>query len=421
MIGEENDNDNNNDNYFNIKLNSNITAYSISAFNDDASTYLGVKSVNEEQSIRESEINDKKQKNKNNKFKKKKSFSSITESVGSESDSSKEKKKSSNKINKQKKVNEEKKNYNKENDKKDEQIETLFEWDGGGELVYITGSFCDWKDFYKMNKNKDGKFHLSLFLPRGFHQYKFKVDENWEYSKNHPKFEENGNINNFIDTTDYETENELKDDNNKEIKAIENEEAKEQEKSEEKTHKKVKNKSTKKKKKIKKRLSSIHTVNFLNSQHNYTIYYPLKSELNIKPSSLPCLYKAHFILNEDFKPKKEKKFTKVAYVNDESEDESSESSSSSSISDTSSEPSSKISVFGEIIPYVKFQNLYHIHSNHLHSKMRNYNYSTIISMTSRYRIKFSTFIYYRPKPNKSKEVKRRVKHSKTVKIKNKIK
>ena len=75
MIGEENDNDNDNDNYFNIKLNSNITAYSISAFNDDASTYLGVKSVNEEQSIRESEINYKKQKNKNNKYKKKKSFS----------------------------------------------------------------------------------------------------------------------------------------------------------------------------------------------------------------------------------------------------------------------------------------------------------------------------------------------------------
>ena len=154
----------------------------------------------------------------------------------------------------------------------------------------------------------------------------------------------------------------------------------------------------------------------MNSQNNYTLYYPLKSELNIKPSSLPSLYKAHFILNEDFKPKKEKKFTKVEYINDDSSSESSESSSSSSCSEISSEPSSKISVFGEIIPYVKFQNLYHIHSNHLHSKMQNYKYSTIISMISRYRIKFSTFIYI--KPNNSK-IKNREKYSKTVKIKKK--
>ena len=168
-------------------------------------------------------------------------------------------------------------------------------------------------------------------------------------------------------------------------------------------------------------MSTILSVNFLNSQNNYTAYYPLKSELNIKPSSLPCLYKAHFILNEDFKPKKEKKFSKVAYVND-SHSESSESSSSSSSSSFSytSEPSSKVSVFGEIIPYVKFQNLYHIHSNHLHSKMKNYKYSTVGSMTLRYRIKFTTFIYYKPiKQTKEKEIRGRLRHSKTVKIKKK--
>ena len=70
-------------------------------------------------------------------------------------------------------------------------------------------------------------------------------------------------------------------------------------------------------------------------------------------------------------------------------------------------------IFGEIVPYVKFQNLYHIHSNHLHSKINNYKGSTITSMTSRYRIKFSTFIYY--KPNVIIEKKRRV-HSRTVKL-----
>ena len=422
---------------------------------------MGVKSINEEQSITTNGTNNKKQKNKNKKIKKKPSFSSITES--SDSDSSTQRKKSSNKITNQKKVEKEEKekNENISNDNKEkdiEKIKTLFEWDEGGDLVYLTGSFCEWKKFIQMNKNDKGVFSLTLSLPRGFYQYKFIVDKNWEYSKKQPKFEEDGNINNFIDTTDYEIENQNevnKDDNNKEEKPLEKEdenekqkknEEKSEEKNEEKnekkdekkdeknkekneekkSEKKEKNKNGgKKKKKIKKRFSSTHSVNFLNSQNNYTIYYPLKSELNIKPSTLPCLYKAHFILNEDFKPKKERKFTKVAYVNDsrsESSESSSSSSSSSSSFSSSSEPSSKVTVFGEIIPYVKFQNLYHIHSNHLHSKMKPYKFSTVGSMTLRYRIKFATFIYYKPiKPKKQKEVKGRIKHSKTVKIKNKKK
>ena len=423
MLEEENDFIENTS----LKLNSNMTTYSISAFNDDASTYMGVKSVNEEQSIT---ITNKKQKDKIKKNKKANSFSSIIESSNSSnSDAPSKKKKSSNKLSKQKNNEKERnnnKNSNKQENEKEKEIEkikTLFEWDGGGQEVYLTGSFCDWKQFFKMDKNDNGKFSLVLDLPRGFHQYKFKIDEKWEFSKNHLKFEENGNINNYIDTTDYQNEDEnklieedknKKSDNNKN-KTIEKEEKKGIEKPEEKNNIKVNNKSPgKKKKKNKKRLSSTHSVNFLNSQNNYTIYYPLKSELNIKPSTLPSLYKAHFILNEDFKPKKERKFTKIEYVNDSSNSESSESSSSSSSSETSSESISKVTIFGEIVPYVKFQNLYHIHSNHLHSKMVKNKYSNVISMTSRYRIKFSTFIYYKPYISQEKT---RKKHSKTVKIK----
>ena len=49
----EDDNDNKNDFMENnsVKSNSNIASYSISAFNEDASTYLGVKSFNEEKTI----------------------------------------------------------------------------------------------------------------------------------------------------------------------------------------------------------------------------------------------------------------------------------------------------------------------------------------------------------------------------------
>ena len=163
-------NDNKHENDFiennSIKINSNITSYSISAFNDNASTYLGVKSLNEEQSIKGSENVNNKQKNNEKKVKKKKSFSSITESSNSGSDSFSVRKKSSIKINKQKKVEKENNNNNiKQDDKKEnktDEIETLFEWNEGGESVYITGSFCDWKDFFKMNKNNNGIFSLRL-------------------------------------------------------------------------------------------------------------------------------------------------------------------------------------------------------------------------------------------------------------------
>ena len=46
---------------------------------------------------------------------------------------------------------EEKKDEKKE--EKSKEIKTLFEWDADDELVYLRGSFYDWKKFYKMAKN----------------------------------------------------------------------------------------------------------------------------------------------------------------------------------------------------------------------------------------------------------------------------
>ena len=130
--------------------------------------------------------------------------------------------------------------------------------------------------------------------------------------------------------------------------------------------------------------------------------------------SLPGLYKTCFILNEDYKQKEERKFAEVEYVNNSSSNSSSISSSENSLQIVQS----KISLLGEVIPYVKFQNLYHIHSNHLHSKLFYSYVNTIInSMTTRYRYKYSTFIYY--KPNEPVIPLKRTKHSKSFKIKSK--
>ena len=68
-----------------------------------------------------------------------------------------------------------------------------------------------------------------------------------------------------------------------------------------------------------------------------------------------------------------------------------------------------------IDPYVNFQHLYHIHSNHFHSKKVNQKQNTITSIISRYRFKFSTFIYYKetkPQAELAKKI-----HSKTVRLK----
>ena len=448
LVEEENgisDESNNNE-----KLDNNLVdSISITELNEDASTYMGVKSVAEEQSIimkktrnrktkgkKKKKNTEKKKDNSNKKKRRKESFSSVSESKSSES--SNEKRNSFTDMLKKKDKDEDKKIEEKDKNtknnesgkkmKKIEEIETNFEWEGSGKLVYVTGSFCDWKKFYIMTKNDKGIFSLTLSLPRGFHQYKFKVDDNWTYSKIQPKYEDNGNVNNFIDTTDYnnldyednydgndmestetgETNENLKKDRNK---SKNNEKEKEKEKvKHKKKEKKEKNKREEKPNIAKKRNSSILSVNFLNSLNYYTIYYPLKSEFNENPLSLPGLYKTCFILNEDFKEQQIRKFSEIEFVNN----------SNNSMSFGSSERSvqsvqSRISILGEVIPYVKFQNLYHIHSNHLHSKLFHSNENTVInSMTSRYRFKFSTFIYY--KPNTPVEPVQRIKHSQTVRL-----
>ena len=143
---------------------------------------------------------------------------------------------------------------------------------------------------------------------------------------------------------------------------------------------------------------------------NYSTYIPLKGEFNIKPSSLPGLYKTCYILNEK-KNKKvtERKFSQIEYVDQ----------SNNSIHAIShGKQSRKNSAYNTEDSYVKFQNLYHIHSNHLHSKEYIDSKNAITSIIMRYRAKFSTFIYYKDKRQKERSDK---KHSRTVKLKEDLK
>ena len=80
-----------------------------------------------------------------------------------------------------------------------------FTWEEGGEEVKLIGSFSDWKESFNMKKdNKDNVFKISLPLNNELYYYKFIVDGEWKYSKKQPtKNDDQGNINNIIDLTNF--------------------------------------------------------------------------------------------------------------------------------------------------------------------------------------------------------------------------
>ena len=367
---------------------------SISNFKEDGSTYMGVKTIQEGTVADTNKKDLQKEKNEKNekyskfhKKKKKKKSSSFSESSSSSSFSESDIFSNDNIIiennidddEKKQKVDLKLSNIEPKPDinlNKDNNIRTEFYWDEGGNEIYITGSFCEWKDFFLMEKNEKGIYTKILMLPPGFYQYKFKIDNNWAYSQKQPKFEDNnGNVNNFIDTTNY-NEHMIQD--------------KQQDKKEniEKTQKIRIDNIIEPKYKINniKRNPSTKSTNSIGIYSDYSTYIPLKTELSIKPSALPGLYKTHYNLNE--KKNKiiyEKKFSQIEYIDH-----------------TNNLLTNQ---------YVGFQNLYHIHSNHLHSKEISDTKNNVTSIISRYRAKFSTFIYYKEKKQK------KLKYIKTTELK----
>jgi hypothetical protein len=371
---------------------------SISNFKEDGSTYMGVKTI-QEGTVADTNKKDlqKEKKEKNEKYskfhkkKKKKKSSSFSESSSSSSFSESDIFSNDNIIiennidddEKKQKVDLKLSNIEPKPDinlNKDNNIRTEFYWDEGGNEIYITGSFCEWKDFFLMEKNEKGIYTKILMLPPGFYQYKFKIDNNWAYSQKQPKFEDNnGNVNNFIDTTNY---------NQNMIQDKQQEKKEDKKENIEKTQKIRIDNIIEPKYKINniKRNPSTKSTNSIGIYSDYSTYIPLKTELSIKPSALPGLYKTHYNLNE--KKNKiiyEKKFSQIEYIDH-----------------TNNLLTNQ---------YVGFQNLYHIHSNHLHSKEISDTKNNVTSIISRYRAKFSTFIYYKEKKQK------KLKYIKTTELK----
>lgn len=69
-----------------------------------------------------------------------------------------------------------------------ETVPTAFKWSGGGERVFVTGSFNNWQGKIMMHKNEDNpqEFVLVIDIAPGLHQYKFIVDDDWRINNDLP-------------------------------------------------------------------------------------------------------------------------------------------------------------------------------------------------------------------------------------------
>lgn len=228
-------------------------------------------------------------------------------------------------------------------------IQTTFEWKEGGNVVSLTGSFCGWNRLFIMNKDKDGVFRLTLPLPKGFHQYKFIVDNQWRYSNLFPIHNDNNNWNNYIDTTNYEvspSEKKNESENNKE----------------ERKHN-VNNKG-------------VTTLTKDVRDNNYSEYFPSKSELNTDAPPLSQHYISRFNLNHNSRQHLlgNKKFYRSSERN--------------LLSDNNS--------------FKTISHPPHVNLNHILTKyiVRDKKCNAVLeSCTCRVRHKFTTVIYYRPPTN----------------------
>jgi hypothetical protein len=85
----------------------------------------------------------------------------------------------------------------------DRGIPMVFRWELGGDEVFITGTFNNWSAKIPMARSGNDFVHIHE-LSRGKHAYKFIVDDEWRFtSDQHTMADKSGNINNFLDLTDF--------------------------------------------------------------------------------------------------------------------------------------------------------------------------------------------------------------------------
>ncbi|CAE7374429.1 KINB2 [Symbiodinium pilosum] len=87
---------------------------------------------------------------------------------------------------------------------KDDRIPVVFTWTHGGQNVFLAASFNGWRDQIPMVRSGQ-EFSVVQELPRGVHQYKFIVDDQWRFAPDQPRMQDSqGNMNNVLDISAYQ-------------------------------------------------------------------------------------------------------------------------------------------------------------------------------------------------------------------------
>ena len=95
-------------------------------------------------------------------------------------------------------------NKNEKKLEKNKPQNVTFQWDeeeSDSEVVYLTGSFCNWKQFFIMPK-LDNKYSITIALPKALHKFKFRINDDFKLNKNYPVMKEGNNNYNYIDTSE---------------------------------------------------------------------------------------------------------------------------------------------------------------------------------------------------------------------------
>ena len=181
--------------------------------------------------------------------------------------------------------------------KKNEVQKITFEWDKEEkEVVYLTGSFCNWKQFFIMPKINN-IYSITLPLPKALHKFKFRINDIFYTNPKYPIMNEGENSYNYIDTTPQKsvspTNNKIKKNNSNYSQKDELNSSKSLEESDSSSdinNHKFEEEEENYYKKLKKRIEKMKKI-------KYSIQYPKRNNMNNYAPIIPYSY--NYIYNID--------------------------------------------------------------------------------------------------------------------------
>jgi hypothetical protein len=245
--------------------------------------------------------------------------------------------------------------------------DVTFQWDeeeSESEVVYLTGSFCNWKQFFIMPKI-DNKYSVTLALPKALHKFKFRINEDFRLNNKYPVMKE-GDLNcNYIDTSD------SKDTTRHSINSKKSKNSNKTQESEESESDSDSDNSSSYEREIDDEESKFRRKKLKMKKKKYSQIFPKKYKLNNYTPDIPYSY--NYMYNIDV-ISSQKVIGEIKYY----------------------EPKEN-NILGDNCSYKKIGVLPAVELNHLHSNtLITTGNRTLCSSFTRYRNKFITFLYYKP-------------------------